>query len=87
MVRFGLQVLVFAWVVWLASLSVVQAEAPRPMRPLVWLGVKNFQRLEQRVTETAQLMKIPGMAQYRSARILPSIALLLDLWLQSGVYK
>jgi hypothetical protein len=62
MVRFGLQVLVFAWVVWLASLSVVQAEAPRPMRPLVWLGVKNFQRLEQRVTETAQLMKIPGMA-------------------------
>jgi hypothetical protein len=25
--------------------------------------------------------------QYRSARILLSIALLLDLWLQSGVYK
>ena len=62
MVRFGLQVLVFAWGVWLASLSVVQAETPRPMRPLVWLGVESFQRLEQRVTETAQLMKIPGMA-------------------------
>ncbi|MDH3602459.1 MAG: hypothetical protein OEU26_22825, partial [Candidatus Tectomicrobia bacterium] len=62
MVRFALQVLAFAWVVWLASLSVVQAEAPPLTRPLVWLGVKSFQRLEQRVTETAQLMQIPAMA-------------------------
>ena len=60
--RFGLQVLAFAWGVWLASLSVAQAETPRPMQPLVWLGVKSFQRLEQRVTEIAQLLKIPGMA-------------------------
>jgi hypothetical protein len=48
----------FAWEVWLASLSVVQAETPRPIRPLVWLGVALHQSRDERVAAAQWLREV-----------------------------
>jgi integrase len=55
---------------------------------LINLDVRDFDKKRKRITvRKSKGSKTRVVPQYRSARILLSIALLLDLWLQSGVYK
>lgn len=42
--------------------ALVQAQEQRQEKPLAWLAIRNYQRLEQRLREFASMAKTPGLA-------------------------